>query len=71
MNKKDISAAVKRAELRIGTILAALERETASLVDDVEIRNIAVTTVCDEREQIRRRVAVDLKRLPGTCWEEG
>jgi len=57
-----------RAESRIAGILAALEIETDSTVESIDIRNLEVTTITDDRPQLRRAVVIKLYRHPGSQW---
>lgn len=62
--------AIKAAERAIAAILAELERVTGSYVDSVDITNIEVTQMEDTRPQVIRSVSIDVRRLPGTRWEQ-
>ena len=56
------------AEREIAAILGQLERDTGSIVTDIEIKSIEVTSMQDDRRMLRQRVVIELERLPGTCW---
>ena len=56
------------AEREIAAILAQLERDTGSIVTDIEITSIEITTMRDDRRMLQQRVLIELQRMPGTCW---
>jgi len=56
------------AECEIAEILAQLERDTGSIVTDIDIKSIEVTSMQDDRRMLQQRVVIELERLPGTCW---
>jgi hypothetical protein len=67
MTDKQINP-ITKAEREIAAILAQLERDTGSIVTDIEIKSIEVTTMQDDRRMLQQCVLVELERLPGTCW---
>jgi hypothetical protein len=58
-----------QAERAIADVLRRLEIDTGCVVDAISTTDIEVTTVEDERRQVRRRVVIELKRLPGQSWD--
>jgi len=61
------SAQVK-AELAIAAVLRDLEIETGTIVDRIWIEVIDITSVRDDRQQLLRRVSMDLRPMPGSKW---
>ena len=61
------SAQVK-AEPAIAAVLRDLEIETGTLVERIWIEGIDITSVRDERQQLLRRVSMELRPLPGSKW---
>jgi hypothetical protein len=59
---------IRTAEREIAAILARLERETTSLVRAVEIRDVEVTGMMDDRRQLQRQVLIKLDPIPGSNW---
>jgi hypothetical protein len=59
---------IRTAEREIAAILARLERETTSLVRAVEIRDVEVTGMMDDRRQLQRQVLIELDPIPGSNW---
>jgi hypothetical protein len=59
---------VENAEAQIGAILARLEIDTGQNVRSIDIEDIDVTQVADTRQQIMRRVIINMVRIPGTRW---
>ena len=57
------------AELAIGSILAELERTTGQHVETIEIQNTDVTRLESERQELNRRVVIELKPITGSHWE--
>jgi hypothetical protein len=56
------------AEKRISAILADLEKQTGCHVVTVDVVDVNVTAMGDDREQWMRRFRIDLQRPPGTRW---
>lgn len=56
------------AEKQISIILAKLEEQTGSIVDRIELRDTEITSIRDDRPKWQRSLIIELKRLPGTCW---
>ena len=61
---------ISTAEGEIAKILAKLEADTGTVLDMIEVRDIEITTMGDDREQWLRRVIIEMKRLPGTRWNQ-
>ncbi len=59
---------VEKAERAIGSILLELESRMNGLVDAIEIQDIEVTTFSDVREQVARRVTIQLRTIPDRRW---
>jgi hypothetical protein len=59
---------IRTAEREIAAILARLELETTSLVRAVEIRDVEVTGMMDDRRQLQRQVLIKLDPIPGSNW---
>lgn len=57
------------AESAIAQILRDLERDTDCIVDSLQFEDIEVTRLDDDRRQFRRRVRIQLTRLPGHGWD--
>lgn len=66
-----MSNLIRDAEMRIGEILAQLERDTGSVVREIGVVDVEVTNMASERRELQRRVRLELERLPGTKWAEG
>ena len=64
----DADELIAEAEREVSRILAKLEADTGMLLEQLEIRDYDVTTIGDKRQQLLRRVKVQMKRLPGTRW---
>ena len=62
---------ISKAELEIAKILEEVERETGSVVESVFLDDIEVTTIESTRQELARRVRLEVKRLPGTNWHTG
>jgi len=58
------------AEQEIATILAGVEREYEADVDGIEIQDIEVTRMEDNRPQLQRHVRIEMKRRPGQDWAQ-
>lgn len=56
------------AEVQIAAVLAKLERETDALVDDIQIKQMEVTRMQDDRPQMHRYVKITMHRAPGSQW---
>ena len=56
------------AEARISKILSQVEKQFGALVQAIEIRDVEVTTMDDDRRQIRRRPVIILQTVPGSNW---
>lgn len=61
-------AAVLATEREVARLLAALETSTGSYVDGLELCNEDQTTVADDRQQLYRRIRIDLRPAPGSHW---
>lgn len=61
---------ITEAEKEISKVLARLEADTGMILDRIEVRDTEVTTIGDDRPQWLRRVAIEMKRLPGTRWDQ-
>ena len=59
---------IKEAEKAIAETLKQLEIDTESLVESVGVNDTEVTTFSDDRQQIQRRVVIELRRSPGSNW---
>ncbi len=57
-------------EREIAKVLAKLETDTGMVVDTVEVKDINVTELGDSRTQLMRRVAIEMKRIPGARWSQ-
>ena len=60
---------VKTAERQIASILADLEKRTGCYIDGLAVHNVEVTHMLSRAPEYARRVAVDLRRQPGSHWE--
>jgi len=56
------------AELAIAAILRDLELETSCYVERLCIEQLDISSVRDSRQQLIRRVQIDLRPQPGTRW---
>lgn len=63
-----MSMTIDKAAKLIEGVLSELEKDTGQFVIDININDIEVTRVADERPQIHRHVQIELHRLPGTNW---
>ncbi len=61
---------IEKAEKLIGGVLAELEKDTGSVVKDLSVIDIVVTEYHQDRQQLARRVQIELERLPGTKWRK-
>ena len=61
---------ISEAEREIARVLAALEKENDCIVDLVALRDIEVTTMGDDRQQLQRRVVIETHRIPGSNWSQ-
>lgn len=62
---------VRRAtERAISALLARLEGLTGCYVDGMHIHNDDITTIVDMAPRYARRVAIDLRRAPGSRWDK-
>jgi hypothetical protein len=64
----DKDGLITTAEKDIAKILAKLEEDTGAIVAQVEVRDMEVTCVDDQRPQWLRSVGINVKRVPGTRW---
>ena len=60
---------VKTAERQIASILADLEKRTGCYIEGLAVHNVEVTHISSPAPEYARRVAVDLRRQPGSHWE--
>ena len=60
--------AIYEAEKQVRGILSALEAETQTLIDSIEIVEMDVSKIGDDRQRIRRRVRITTKQIPGADW---
>jgi hypothetical protein len=66
----DTNKLITAAEKEISKVLAKLEADTGMVLDRLEVRDTEVTTIGDPRPQWLRRVMIEMKRLPGTRWDQ-
>lgn len=66
----DTNNLITAAEKEISKVLAKLEADTGMVLDMLEVRDTEVTRMGDQRPQLLRRVVLDMKRLPGTRWDQ-
>lgn len=66
----DTNKLITAAEKEISKVLAKLEADTGMVLDNLKVRDMEVTTIDDPRPQWLRRVAIEMKRLPGTRWDQ-
>jgi hypothetical protein len=59
---------ISEAERQIAKILCALEKDTGQVVESVNINDIEITSIGDDRQQFQRSISIEVKRLPGTHW---
>ena len=59
---------IDNAEREIDGILKRLEVEVGHTVEDIGLRSLNITKVCDSRPQHIRCVHIELRRLPGERW---
>jgi aspartokinase-like uncharacterized kinase len=64
----DKDGLITTAEKDIAKILAKLEEDTGAIVAQVEVRDMEVTCVDDQRPQWLRSVMINMRRVPGTRW---
>jgi hypothetical protein len=57
-----------KAESQIKEILKQLESDTDSLIESIEVTDIEITGMGDDRKQLQRRVLIELRRNPGSHW---
>lgn len=57
------------AEQKIAEILAQLERDTGTIIEEISIVDVDATQIQDTRTQLLRRVVIELRPMPGTRWE--
>lgn len=67
-NTMNNTSTIYFAEKKISTILAELEAENGALVEKIDIVNVEITGISDDREQLSRRVEIKMKRIPGSHW---
>ena len=60
--------AIHRAEAEIARVLADLERETGSLVETLDLEDLDVTQLGNDRQQVLRRPVIRMRRMPGSEW---
>lgn len=68
--KTHTGSIIAAAEKEIARVLAKLESDTGMVLETIDVRDIEVTTLGDDRPQWLRRVAIEMKRLPGTRWSQ-
>ncbi len=59
---------IQRAEKDITKILATLEADTNMVLETITVNDTDVTQMGDDRQQLMRRVMIEMKRLPGSRW---
>lgn len=64
-----MSDLISQAQKQIAAILAKLEKEGDIVVKSIELDDIDVTKVGDDRRVMRRSVSIDCERLPGCDWD--
>lgn len=60
---------ITAAEKQIAAILAQLENDTGTLVEDIDIRSLECTRMMDTRQIFHRRVVIECKPIPGSMWD--
>jgi len=60
---------VTKAEREIALILKQLELDTGSIVQELKLYDLDVTTMDDLDRMWQRRVEIEMWRQPGTKWE--
>ena len=68
IEKDGSDEAISTAEKEIAKILEKLESDTDMVLDKIEVIDVNMIRVGDDREQWLRRVVVGMKRRPGTRW---
>jgi hypothetical protein len=66
--KMNVQERLRAAEIEIAKILAQVEKEMDALVETVDVYDIEVTALDDDRRQLQRRVNITLRRNPGSNW---
>lgn len=59
---------IKEAEEAIAKILAELEVSRCALVKSMEVFDMDVTRIDDDRQQLQRSVRIEMFRVPGQKW---
>jgi hypothetical protein len=60
---------IDQAERVIAGILAQVEKQYDSFIEEVIINNTEITTLGDIRPQLLRKVHIKIKPRPGTGWQ--
>lgn len=58
-------------EHKIARLLAELEASTGTIVKEIGIVSIDVTTLDSKVKQLSRRVVLELEPIPGSHWDTG
>lgn len=66
--KQEPPMTLARAEATIAATLRRLEQDSDCVVETIEIHDLEVTRVNDDRRQLQRRIRIELRRLPGQRW---
>jgi hypothetical protein len=69
--EKDTNKMIAAAEHEIANVLRTLETDTGMVLDTIDVTNIEVTVMTDDRPQWLRRLNIEMKRLPETKWDQG
>lgn len=59
---------ISTAEMEIARILKQLEIDTESVVERVDLIDVEITRVSEDRSSFIRHVELTLKRMPGMNW---
>lgn len=59
---------IETAEKNIAAILSMLEKSSGSIVRELSIVSLDVSTFDSDRRQLSNRVSIELERLPSHGW---
>jgi hypothetical protein len=59
---------LSEAEAAIAAILSQLEKDAECVVDQVNVIDVDLTCIDDDRQQLYRSVKITMRRLPGQRW---
>jgi hypothetical protein len=59
---------INTATLEINRILQQLEQSTGSIVEELSLHRLDVTSFGDTRQVLQTTVVIELKRMPAQNW---